>query len=147
LLVVVNGSEDRADSVSIKANIPNEIAYKGNVKVDGNPFGGDIRDGINIGSLDIDAMKTITFEGQIKSGAEFEFAKNEIEVTGTVQKGGFFASDATRIVLAMAETKAAAAGLFGFSSLFRKWYFWPLAGIVAIFLFYWLAKLLRRKEA
>ena len=128
LMVLLNGGQDKIDNVVLKAELPQEISYEGDLRIEGESNSGDIKNGINIGSIAPDKVKTITFKGQVEEG----IAKTETVLTGTALNKGLSVSDSISVVFEGGSKGVAAAG-FSLMSIFKKWYYLLLI-ILAIIL-------------
>lgn len=131
---VNNNSGSQVDDVIMSVNIPIEISYLGNVKVNDIAVSGDIVAGISIGSLAAGTAKSITFEGRTQSFA----AQGQKQATATAKVGEVAQSDFTSIDLnptiqPSAEPKNPVSS--GFVNFLKRWYLWILVGLVLIFLF------------
>lgn len=133
LVTVTNSSSAQVDNVNVSANIPNEIGYLGNVKVDDASVSGDIVAGINIGSIAPGATKTVTFEGKTQKFTG-ELSK---EATVTVSVSGNNQTDSFSIKLNPSQTGAVSKAPSGswIVQFLKRWYLWILVAIVLIFLF------------
>jgi hypothetical protein len=132
LVVVSNNEKDNWDNVIVKVMVPEGIQYKGDLKIDGKSFSGDVRDGINIGSLVSKSAKTITFKGETEAAKNL--TKNETEVVGTIAVQNLNSSDLMKI--AFEESRAgltASAGIF--KTLFSRGYVLPLLITIVILIF------------
>lgn len=133
LVVVTNGGQKTINDVIVKAEIPSEITYEGDLKIDGASSGGDLKTDINIGSLSAGIVKTISFRGKVQSG---EIKAGEKEVIGIVKAENLSDSDSVKIVF-KTQGKFPAMGLLATIKFFtQKWYFWILAVLVFLFLFF-----------
>lgn len=132
LFVVKNNGENKIENVIVKAEMPEEIIYSGNLKIDGNSSAGDIKDGINLGSLDPNTVKTITFKGKIKP---VNLEEGEKEIVGKVNAGEFSDSDSLKINIKTSRG-VAAVGLGAIKFFVQQWYFWLLVILVLAYLFY-----------
>lgn len=144
MISVVNSSSANADNVTISTNIPTEISYLGDLKLDGITISGDIVTGINIGSMASANTRIITFEGRtqtISGSAEAPLAKQAIATSnnsGATQSDSItinFVSDQAVAAVAAAAATSAAEPKTGFWDFVKHWYLWILAGLVVIFLF------------
>ncbi len=135
LVNVSNNSNTRADDVNISANIPSEIAYLGNLKVNDVLISGDIVFGVNIGFLEAMTTKSITFEAKTQ---EFS-ANSEKQATITISAGGVAQSDTVTVNFNPNQQTAAVSSddstVSSFVEFLKRWYLWILAAIVLIFLF------------
>ncbi|MBZ9569410.1 hypothetical protein KJA16_00625 [Patescibacteria group bacterium] len=136
LIVVVNNSPEILNNVIVKAEIPQEIIYKGELKIDGVPYTGDIRDGIDTGSLSSNTIKTITFRGEMSPNELIDIEKTETEISGNVNVENLSVSDSVKITLERSGmwakesgTWVATIGLM-LKSLLKMWYLWLLLGLV-----------------
>jgi hypothetical protein len=133
LMVVKCNTEEEIENAVAKAELPEEITYKGNLQVDGFSKGGDIREGIDIGTVAPQAVKIITFDGQVKSVG---VAEGESNVTGTLIAENEKDDDSMRIAFQGSSQGIAAVGLAAIKFFVQKWYFWVLAMILLSIIFF-----------
>jgi len=133
LMVVKCNTEEEIENAVAKAELPDEITYKGNLQVDGFSKGGDIRKGIDIGTVSPQAVKIITFDGQVKS---MGVAEGESNVTGTLVAENEKDDDSMRIAFHGSSQGIAAVGLAAIKFFVQKWYFWVLAMILLSIIFF-----------
>ena len=133
LISVTNSSTSQADNVVVSANIPNQVASLGNLKLDGTTLSGDIVSGINIGSVGPSTTKSITFEGRTQdiSTASTGQAVATTNVSGTTQTDSLSIDFTAQTAAAVSEAPATS----GFGAWLKHWYLWILGAIVLIFLF------------
>ena len=134
MIAVNNNSSLEVNNVNVLTNIPSEISFLGNLKVNDVSISGDIVSGINIGSLAAAASKSITFEGRTQS---FNI-KEQKQATATVKAGEATQSDSVALDFNPGGSAAAvseSAGSFGIMDFLKRWYLWIFAGLVLIFLF------------
>ncbi len=133
LITVTNNSDSQADNVNVSANLPNEIGYLGNLKVNDISVAGDIVSGINAGSLAARTTKVITFEGKTQA-LNTEASK---QGTASITSGGATQSDTVTINLTPSQAAAisSAPPASGFWEFLKRWYLWILVILVLIFLF------------
>lgn len=136
LIVIVNNGPEILNNIIVKAEIPQEIIYKGELKIDGIPYTGDIRDGIDTGSLSSNTIKTITFRGEMSPNELIDVEKTKTEISGNVNVANLSVSDSVKITLERSgmwakesRTWVAAIGL-RLKSLLKMWYLWLLLGLV-----------------
>jgi len=132
LVVVKNSSEENINDINVKTEIPSEIAYKGDLKIEGNLVDGDIKSGINIGSLAAHTVKAITFKGKVQSGNIPEVGK---EVIALAKAGNLSDTHVLKIDL---KTSRGFAG-FSIASIkffVQQWYFWVFAILALVYLFF-----------
>ena len=135
MLVVANGSNFQADNVTASVNIPSEISYLGNLEIDGVAISGDIVSGIEIGSVQPMAKKTITFEGKTQI---FEI-NDQQKATASISSGQISQSDSISIIFdnsisntAGITSNTASEGIMGF---LERWGLWIIAGAILVGLF------------
>jgi len=114
LVVVSNGQDTTMKSASVRVDVPYDIIYNGNVTLDGNPYSGDIRSGINLGDVSPKAVRTLTFNGRVANNPD----KTDTSVMATVTTAAGSASDNVRITLprgtvAVSDPKVGLAALAG----------------------------------
>jgi len=133
LLIIANSSSEDLDGVGVKVELPQEIIYRGNLKIGESSSEENISEGFNIGYLSSGAIETITFKGEVSSdiGAEEKY------VVGSVNIENLSISDSTKVAFEKPkEQMAAAAATFSLKELLKKWYFWALLILGIIILFY-----------
>lgn len=135
MIVVNNNSNFQADSLVVSANIPTEISYLGNLKIDDVLVSGDIISGINIGSVQAQNKKTITFEGKTQT---FNTKEDKQAVaflnSNQISQSDFISInlDANQSNLASVSSEVKSNVIWEF---IKRWYMWIAAGLVLIFLF------------
>jgi hypothetical protein len=72
LVVVASSSDKRIDNITLDNILPNDIEYKGNLKINGIPFTGNVLAGLGLGSLSPNESKHITFEAKVADKDEFD---------------------------------------------------------------------------
>jgi hypothetical protein len=137
-ITISNNSNFLSDNVIVSVNIPSEILYLGNLKVDGVPVEGDIVAGIEIGSITNNGKKNITFEGKTEA---FEY-RGQRTASAFINSAQTPKSDIVTInfknALVSTESSASiisAPSLFGITGFIKKWYMWIIAGGILILLF------------
>ncbi|MDD2731956.1 MAG: hypothetical protein PHI53_02040 [Candidatus Pacebacteria bacterium] len=132
LLSVLNNTTEDFDNVIVKADIPKEIIYKGELKIGDSQIEGDITEGINIGFLSANSEKRITFKGEVSPNAVLN---TKIELIGSARVADFLSSDSMNVAI---EEMKKDEGVWGF---IKKWYYLLiLILLVLAFLFYQLFK-------
>ena len=132
LLIIANSSSENLDGVSVKVELPNEIIYRGNLKIGESSSEENISEGFNIGFLSSGAIETVSFKGEISSEIEAE----ERYVVGSVNIENLSISDSTKVAFEKPQEQlAAVAASFSLKELLKKWYFWALLifGIIILF--------------
>ncbi len=134
LVVLANSGFEEAEDVFVKAELPEGILYKGDLKIDGNSITGNITKGITIDSIEPDKAETITFKAEIT-----DTAGGEKEVLVRADIRGLSSIDTIKLNLGEGSQRSiAAAGSF-LSFLAERWYIWLLAAI-AIFSIIWILR-------
>lgn len=135
MVVLNNNGQQQVNENVIAVNIPNEISYLGNLKVDDVAISGDIVSGVNIGSIQAMQKKTITFEGKTQS---FE-TQEEKQASVFINLAEPQQSDSVSISFDSTQNNHVAelsqAEIFDWVYFIKKWFMWIVAGIVLIFLF------------
>jgi len=134
MISLVNNSTTQIDNVTVSANIPNEIASLGNLKLNETAISGDIVSGINIGSIAPSTTKSITFEGKTQAISE----ASTKQATATSNVLGLINSDTISIDFAQGQSTGAvsdAVASSGFWEFLKQWYLWILGILVLVFLF------------
>jgi len=138
MMTISNNSNFPSDNVIVSANIPSEILYLGNLKVDGVATEGDIVAGIEIGSITANGKKNITFEGKTESfGYQGQRTASAFINSAQTPKSDIVTID-FKNASASVESSASiisAPSLFGITGFIKKWYMWIIAGGVLILLF------------
>ncbi len=138
MMTVSNNSNFPSDNIIVSVNIPSEISYLGNLKVDGVAAEGDVVAGIEIGSIAANGKKNITFEGKTEA-FDYQGQKTASAFINSLQ---IPKSDIVTInfknAAASADSSASiisAPSLGGITGFIKKWYMWIIAGGVLILLF------------
>ena len=134
IISVVNNSNNQIDDVNVSANIPSEVSFIGNAKINDVPASGDVVSGINLGSIANGSSKVLTFEGKVQNFT----AESSKQATATVSVSGVTQSDNFTInfVPGQAAAVSQASGGSWFVEFLKKWYLWILVAIVLVFLFF-----------
>jgi len=136
MITINNNSNFQAENLIISVNIPAEISYLGNLKVDDVLVSGDIVSGINVGFVPAQGKKAITFEGKTQ---EFDIKQDKQAIaflnSNQISQSDFIsinfdASQSNLAAVSSQETKTNAIWEF-----FKRWYIWIISGLVLIFLF------------
>ncbi|MBI4359252.1 MAG: DUF11 domain-containing protein [Candidatus Nealsonbacteria bacterium] len=77
IFVTATGSQP-ATNLTIKDTLPDKLSYKGNLKVDNVLVSGDILTGLNVGTLNPQQTKTVTFEAIVAQAASFGFGTTDL---------------------------------------------------------------------
>jgi hypothetical protein len=122
-LLVKNNSQRDFIGVTVRAEIPQEIIYERNLKIDDQDSRSDIRYGLDLGFFPANTEKSITFKVSASSKIK---TKTELEIKGVVEAENLTASAGSKIIIEKPSGGA-------------KWYWWLLAlliigGIVFAFL-------------
>ncbi len=136
LLTVKNTGGD-ATAAMVSVDLTNNIAYTGNLKIDGVASAGNVVSGIDLGSLPPNTSRAVYFTGLVQSQNA-----QTIQVIGRVTSNNTTA-DSDPVTLNITSTTAVAgsntAAVSGNSSPFldfvKKWYLWIIIVIVLIALF------------
>ena len=81
MLIVKNNTSRDVDNIVVKTDLPEEIAYSGDLIVNNISFDGNIVSGINIGFIPANSEKRITFKGKVLSGVS---VNTNIQLKATV---------------------------------------------------------------
>jgi hypothetical protein len=132
MMIVTNGTGNSYDNVQVRADMPSDVIYEDDLKVDGNNFAGDIRNGVYIGQIPAGKVKTITFRGRIASANELSGVNATVNGAATVNN--LSAQDSVEFTLQY--QRAAAAGIWMF---FTNWILWfvLLLLVLLVLLFRW----------
>ncbi len=134
MISVNNNSGSQINNVNISANIPTEISFLGNLKVNDSSVGGDIVSGINIGSLPAGVSKSITFEGRTQTFS----TKGQKSAVVTTSISGTNKTDSLTLNFSssqVAQSASLSSAPSGFVKFLQRWYLWILVAIVLVFLF------------
>lgn len=77
-----------AYNVIVKDQLPSNMVYVGNLRVDGSSFGGNIIDGINLGSMSPSTSKIITFEARVEDETGFAYGSTTLTNKASVIADG-----------------------------------------------------------
>ena len=134
---VKNNSNSDINNLTIKANIPQEVALVGNLKIDGQPASGDIISGVAT-SLLANSQKQISFDGktQMFSVAGSKQATLTASFADKQQQTdsltiNFNTSEQEKITT----TTESASADNAFVEFLKRWYLWILVAIILVFLF------------
>lgn len=136
-LLTIKNTGTTATAATASADLTNNIAYTGNLKIDGVASAGNVVSGIDLGQLAPNTSRAIYFTGAIQSQTA-----QMIQVIGKVTSNNTTA-DSDPINVNITSTAAVAgsttAAVSGNSSPFldfvKKWYLWIIIVIVLIALF------------
>jgi len=132
LVVVKNRSDKTLDNISVRAELPDDIAYEGGLKMEGVSLSGDIISGVNIGSLGPNSASALTFKGKTGSG---NLERAAAEVAAVAKAGGL--SDTHILAVDFTAGGMAGLGLAAIMNFFiGKWYFWVFAVLILLYLFF-----------
>ena len=135
LITLNNNSDVQVDNVIVSVNIPSEISYLGNLKIDDVALSGDIVSGINVGSVQAMGKKSITFEGKTQTFSiqEQKQAIASINSVEAVQSDSisisFDASQSSSASISSAPVSG------GFIDFIKRWFMWIIAGFILVCLF------------
>lgn len=135
LMIVKNLSNDPANDVTVRADIPTEINTISDVKIDGIASTGNITSGINLGNFSPNSSKIITFSGKAQSPITEASGK---QITGMATSGSISGSDSLVVNFKATIAGASTASLeksSPFVDFLKRWYLWILIAIVLVFLF------------
>lgn len=134
LLVVKNISNSPADNVSVKADITNNIAYTGSLKIDDAPSTGNVVSGISLGTIPPNTSKSVTFSGATQAAG----AQN-IQITSTAGTDSTADSDSLTVNVAPPGQDSidtgAGAKAYPIVEFIKRWYVWIIIIGVLITLF------------
>lgn len=83
LIQVKNGSS-LIENVIVKDNLPSNIRFIGELKIDETPVSGDIISGLNIGNLSPNQTKNITFKAEVADSSQFAFGETNLVNSASV---------------------------------------------------------------
>lgn len=137
MITINNSSNLQAENLIVSVNIPTEISYLGNLKVDDVPVSGDIVSGISVGSIPAQGKKTITFEGKTQ---EFDIKQDKQAIaflnSSQISQSDFisinFDASQSNLAAVVSSEEIKTNVIWEF---FKKWYMWIIVGLVLVFLF------------
>ena len=133
LLVAANKGKKDLNNVILKAEFPQGVVYKDDLKIAGSSPKGDLKSGLNLDSLSPGAIRTITFKGEISSG--IGSGKKDVVVRATGEN--LSVSDSLKISFNGLRKQEAAIGA-NLKLFLGKWYNWILTILGAVVLFYFM---------
>jgi len=136
MVILNNNSESQVDNIVVSANIPNEIYYLGNLKIDDVLISGDIVAGVDVGSIQAMGKKSITFEGKTQTFTIHEQKKSVASINSIEPHQSDSISinfDANQDVSASISSTPMSETIMVF---LKRWYMWIIAGLVLVFLFF-----------
>ncbi|WP_373601491.1 DUF7507 domain-containing protein, partial [Paraclostridium bifermentans] len=80
-LIITNSGNLDADNVTIQDPLSQDVQFDNNIKVDGNPIGGDITVGVNIGTVPANSQVTVTFDVIVVSVPDDKIINNIVTTT------------------------------------------------------------------
>lgn len=136
MISISNNSNFQVDDVIVSVNIPTEISYLGNLKIDDISISGDIVSGVEVGSIQSMSDKTITFEGKTQDFSNQEVSRKAIAMT---TYNDILQTDSVDMSFNSSEQINSAAlsssVSSGFINMLKRWYMWIIAGAVLVALF------------
>ncbi|MCX6765321.1 MAG: hypothetical protein NT148_02165, partial [Candidatus Nealsonbacteria bacterium] len=136
LVIVINASGKKMDTVTIKSEIPKEVSYTGNLKVDGASYTGSVSNGVNIGSIEKDGMRIITFNGGLNSKEYKDNEKKQLTISSKADTGTISATDTTTLNSENILKTQTASVSSGIKETLRSWYVWFLVVLVIVLLYF-----------
>lgn len=109
--IQVTAGDQALSDVIVKDILPAKIGSPRNLKVDNNPFVGDITSGINIGNLIPNQTKRITFDADVLGPNEFGFGETQLTNTVNVSSGNLVQTDTAKIIVTKKAVAGAATGV------------------------------------
>ena len=85
--IQVSAQGSDLENVIVKDTLPQKLSFKGNLKLDGQPISGDIFQGINIGKIEKDKTRTITYEAWVAPKTEFVQTETTLSNLATITSG------------------------------------------------------------
>ena len=137
-LMIVKNLGDKQENISAKAELPAEVVYKGNLKLNNESVSGDIKQGVNIGSLESKEVKIITFQGQVEKQSAIK--NKEVNIVATAKAGDLSQTDSVKMAFSNRESGLAAIGT-ALRSLVQGGIWIPL--LITIFLLWFAVKMVR----
>ena len=136
MIILTNRQNAELQNVNVKAEMPKETTYKGDLKIDGISLDGNITSGINIEKLPAGSIKIISFTGRAQNTNLIGKETSEANfVARAAVQNNVSSSDSLKITFAKSRTTAAV-GLASLQFIFSKWYFWVIIIIFGLFIFY-----------
>ena len=151
LLIFANNGDSDLSNVVLTAAIPSEITPNNDIKIDGIPYGGDIRTGVTLTQAASKGIKTITFSGKIAKAGSIDLSKTDIGFTAQAVAQNISVTD--YIGIALSGAKGTSLGTASISEILRGWLFWLALILVCItllavgifYLLFWLIRQRRQK--
>jgi hypothetical protein len=97
--ITVTGVSGTANNVIVYDNTPGGITNIRDLTVDGQYQGGDLRSGVNMGSISAGQTKTITYTATIANENSFGLGQNTINNTATVTTDGASANSSAAVIV------------------------------------------------
>jgi hypothetical protein len=97
--IEIEAGDSDVDDVIVKDTLPAKMVYLGELKVDGHSSSGNIISGLNIGDLDSDETKTITFKAQVAGAEQFAFGETALTNTVLVYNSDVAETDTARVTV------------------------------------------------
>jgi len=106
--IVVSATGNSAvPNVTVKDTLPDNISFYQNLKIDGVLSGEDIRSGVNIGTLNSQQTKTITFEAVVGSADKFVYGQTDLTDTALAFNTTIAKTDTAIVRVTRSEVKGA----------------------------------------
>ncbi|MDP2930519.1 MAG: hypothetical protein Q8N56_02855 [bacterium] len=106
VLVSSTGNVPAADLI-LKDTLPENMTYLGNLKIDGVAVVGNIATGLNLGTLNSQQTKTVTFEAIIASTDKFGFGQTDLVNMALVYNTGLAKTSSTTVRVNRSEVRGA----------------------------------------
>ena len=111
LVVVASSADEQVDNIVLDNILPNGIEYKGNLKINGIPFTGNVLTGLGLGNLPSNESKHVTFEAKVADKEEFDTGTTYLSnVSKLTYEGDQTRSDSVGIEVINSGQGVAAAG-------------------------------------
>ena len=131
MALIKNNGSRAIDNINVKAEMPEEIDYKGELAVSGVYSRENIKDGLNLGSLAPAEEKIIIFSGKSKT----DIKEGQKEIIAKANFQNFESSDSAKVIFKTSKN-IFQTSLATIKFLIGKWYFWVLAIALLAFLFF-----------
>ena len=110
-LVRITAGESAVYDLTVKDALPDNINFKGNLKIDGSSLNGDIGSGVDIGDLSPYDEKEISFDVMLASADQFTYGTTYLTNTVLVYNDDFSVSDPAKIKVSKQAVAGAATGV------------------------------------
>lgn len=138
-MIISNNSDKDFKNITVQTQLPSEVTYAGDLKIDGVVYSDNISQGINIGSIASGTETRITFKGKVLSDI---VSGKQDKIVGRIEGEGVFGSDSADVVVEQPTASAKRASFLGW--LVTRWYVWAILIILFVVILY---RALKRRVA